>query len=249
MAAADILTSELNHIGNMLAAMAALGTAAYGLVDTTKVLPGGGISRVGFGYIKKALSNFAPALVAAGGEDWALTLRAHWINGRRKEDQKAIAKALIHLGLSPGNAAQLAVFGRVAPQALQAVVQKLEAGSSLSPADKENALSPADINVLGRFDSMIDATLDSAYERADQLYRNASKALAALFAILLAIAGGALVTASMNMGVVPDGFFFFSNEFVLAFLVGVVSVPLAPIAKDISTSLVAAVNAIKATRS
>jgi hypothetical protein len=239
MAAADILTSELNNIGNMLAAIAALGTAAYGLVDTTKVIPGGGISRAGFGYIKKALSPFAPALIAAGGKDWDQTLLAHWINGRSKEDQKAIAKALIHLGLSPGNAAQLAVFGRVDPLELQTVVTNLSNGV---------ALTTPNINVLGRFDSMIDATLDGAYERADQVYRNASKALAALFAILLALAGGALIAASMSMGVVPP-YFIFTKEGALAILVGVVAVPLAPIAKDISTSLVAAVNAIKATRS
>ena len=238
MAAADILTSELNNIGTMLAAIAALGTAAYGLVDTTKVF-WGGISNAGFGYIEKALRPFAPALVAAGGNDWPLTLHAHWINGMRKEDQKAIAKALIHLGLSPQNAAQLAVFGRVDPTALQTVVQNLDAG---------NPLTPADINVLGRFDSMIDAILDGGYERADQFYRNSSKALAAAFAIVLAVAGGALVAASINMGKVPDDFLS-SNEFVLAVLVGIVAVPLAPIAKDISSSLVAAVNAIKATKS
>jgi hypothetical protein len=233
---ADILTAELNNITGMLASVAALGTAAYGLVDITKVF-GGGISNAGFGYILTALTPFKPALVAAGGENWAKTLRAHWLNGMDKDDQKAISKSLIHLGLSPANAAELAVFGHVDPSGLVAVVTKLDAGTDLGPAD---------INLLGRFDAMVDATLDGGFERADQLYRNAAKALAAVFAIALAIGGEAVIAASTASNQIVPAAFIGSKDFWLAFMVGLVSVPLAPIAKDLSTSLTTAVKAMKA---
>ena len=93
----DLLTSELTNMTGALAAIGALGTAAYGLVDVTKVFYGG-VSRAGFGYIKKALKPFELALIAAGGADWSKTLFAHWINGTSLDDQKAVAKSLIHLG-------------------------------------------------------------------------------------------------------------------------------------------------------
>ena len=99
----DLLTSELTNVTGAIAAIGALGTAAYGLVDVTKVF-WGGISGAGFRYIKKALKPFEPALSAAGGAEWSKTLFAHWINGTSLDDQKTVAKSLIHLGLSPDNA-------------------------------------------------------------------------------------------------------------------------------------------------
>ncbi|HZQ12851.1 MAG TPA: hypothetical protein VFB31_08590, partial [Pseudolabrys sp.] len=94
------------NVGDTIAAIAALGTAAYGLVDAMKAF-GGGPSLVGYGRIKSALAPFDPALQALGNAPWQ-TLRANWLNGVAKADQKAAAKSLIHLALSPGNATKLA---------------------------------------------------------------------------------------------------------------------------------------------
>lgn len=231
----DLLTSELTNMTGALAAIGALGTAAYGLVDVTKVFYGG-VSRAGFGYIKKALKPFELALIAAGGADWSKTLFAHWINGTSLDDQKAVAKSLIHLGLAPDNASKLAIAGRVEGDTLEKVAKDLDEGS---------ALGTDQITMLGRFDAMIDARLDGGYERADQFYRNSAKALAAVFAIILASAGEALIQVSRG---IPFGFceFVTSGGFLLAVLVGAVSVPLAPIAKDISTALQTAVKAMQA---
>jgi hypothetical protein len=243
---ANLLSDEISNITGMLASIAALGTAAFGLVDVTKVF-WGGISRAGFGYILKALKPFEPALRAAGGDQWRQTIQANWINGVAEDAQKAAAKSMIHLGLSPDNAAQLARSGRVDPAALLVVVTSLDAGI---------ALTPADINVLGRFDAILDTALDGGFERADQLYRNAAKSLAAVIAIVLAIAGEHLLWVSrgcetgtisaVNNCAASAGHFVGSGDFWLAVLVGAVSVPLAPVAKDISTSLATAVSAMKA---
>jgi hypothetical protein len=70
--------------------------------------------------------------------------------------------------------------------------------------------------------------LDEGYERADQRYRNAAKVLAGAFSIVLALFGGWIVG---------------SNP-LLALFVGIIAVPLAPIAKDLSRTLQAAVKAL-----
>src|ERR1700741_4653600 len=78
-----------------ITAMGALGTAAFGLVDASKAFFGG-VSNFGFGRIEKAVKPFMPS--SAAKDDtlvWRDTLRANWINGVPKEDQKAAAKALI----------------------------------------------------------------------------------------------------------------------------------------------------------
>ncbi len=46
------------HLGGAIAAVGALGTAAAGVVDAFKSLPGGGISNAGFGFIEEAAQPF-----------------------------------------------------------------------------------------------------------------------------------------------------------------------------------------------
>src|SRR5258708_37105868 len=101
------------NISAMIAAVAALGTASYGLVDATKGL-NGGVSNAGFTYIRGVISWLFPddALINDGKTPLALgavaaTLKANWINGTPLADQKAIAKTLIKLRLNAGNAAFL----------------------------------------------------------------------------------------------------------------------------------------------
>ena len=152
------------NIGDSIAAIAALGTAAYGLVDAAKAF-WGGPSVAGYGRIKAALAPFNPALQTLGNAPWQ-TLRANWLNGVAKADQKATAKSLIHLTLSPDNASKLARAVDIDADALEAVAKKIDKGTDLAKSD---------IDVLGRFDALVSAVLDAAYERADQQYRNTAK--------------------------------------------------------------------------
>ena len=73
-----------------------------GLVDASKAFCGGP-SNFGFGYIKTAIEPFlvkAPGAATAFGNVQVLqTLKANWLNGVAKAEQKAKAKALVHLGL------------------------------------------------------------------------------------------------------------------------------------------------------
>jgi len=234
----DLLNGDMTNIANVLGAASALGVAAAGLVDVTKAF-GGGVSNAGFKLLIEAARPFAPALRAGGGPGWQEILRAHWINGAPSSDQKAVAKAIIRLGLTPANAAELAAAGRVHLMQLKIATTHLQAGTPLTPAD---------LNVLGRLDAAADLALDAGFERADQRYRNISKALAAAIAIVLAVVGGGLIYCAGNHNTFSLFGYLGNRLFLLAVLVGAVSTPLAPVAKDLASSLRAAVKAVQAVR-
>jgi hypothetical protein len=110
-------------------AIGALGTAATGLVDTTKVF-GGGMSRAGFGYIKQLIGRTVGQVsgTQAGAglatADILGTLLANWMNGMETGAQKSIAKSFIKLHFNPGTAEALAGQTNVDPDALKNVAQK-----------------------------------------------------------------------------------------------------------------------------
>jgi hypothetical protein len=226
------ITDALAATTAAITAMAALGAASYGLVDATKTF-GGGVSNVGLGSLTKALAPFQPALNNANAR-WQDTIRANWLNGVAKEDQKATAKSLVRLGLSSNNAADLATAGHVDAAALATALTNIETGAALTTADAQ---------VLGRLNAAIDATMDAGFERADQQYRNTSRLVAGVFAIGLSIWAGYLLGAHGGVeGLTPQNFFWPS------FFVGLVSVPIAPVAKDLASSLQAAASAVKAVK-
>jgi hypothetical protein len=131
---------------------------------------------------------------------------------------------MIHLRLTKGDATALAALAGIDAATLQSVAEKAMTGGQVTPVE---------IAVLGQFDAVLSAVLDEAYERADQKYRNAAKLLSVIVATLLAVFAGSLIGANLWVSV----------------LVGVISAPLAPVAKDLSTAVqnaVAAVRAVKA---
>jgi hypothetical protein len=213
-------------IVNMVIAAGGLGAAAMGLVDASKVF-WGGPSNFGFGYIAQALDPFlAPLVYNPPGFSKAQvlrTLRANWLNGVDKADQKAKAKSLIHLGLTKGNAQGLANAAGVDAATLQSLAEKTAAGATVTQEE---------LNVLGQFDTVLSAALDAAYERGDQKYRNAAKFLAMLVATATAGVGGWFVLDHSAASMIK------------ALLVGVAATPLAPVAKDLASSLQAAAAAV-----
>lgn len=212
---------SLTDFGAALAALSALSTAAFGLLDSSKAFWGGS-SRIGLGHLRRSLTPFSGALDAAIGKgQWWCTVEANWLNGVSKADQKAVISSLLKLGLSPETAPALAISARVDPQALSAVARKLDAGKDLTETD---------LNVLGRMNVALEATLDAAFERAEQQYRNVSRFLAGLIALGLAWAAVPFV-----QGV----------DFVTATAVGILAVPIAPVAKDLTGALSTAARALK----
>jgi hypothetical protein len=222
----------LKGITDSLTAIGALGLAAMGLVDTTKPF-WGGVSNFGSQHIANCLKPFEAALDRAS-QFWRQTLRSHWLNGTPLDQQKAVAKSLVRLGLNPDNARGLAPAGNVDPDKFAAAVASVFTGQPLT-SDQ--------VTLLSRFDAAVDTALDAGYERADQKYRNAARATAGAIAIVLAVVGGYLLVP------VPDrAAYWWSPVFWQSVLIGIVSVPIAPIAKDLASSLATAVGALKSVR-
>jgi hypothetical protein len=218
----------LPDISHAIVAIGAVGTAAFGLVDATKVF-WGGINHVGFSRIRTRVSSLMPtvgeSLHGLTCADAVKTLKAHWFNGSELGAQKSLAKTLIKLHLNVENARALAAIVNLDPATLTEVATKLSTGLAL------------DLNETGfyeRFETIIEALLDESYEMADQAYKNGTRALAMVFAAALAIAGACVLDQQWIPAHIWE-----------ALLVGLLATPLAPIAKDLSTTLSEVVSELK----
>ncbi len=218
----------MNLVGNLpqaVTAIGGLGAAAFGLVDASKVL-WGGVNHIGFPGIRKAVSPLIPTTGlpanAMPQDKLFATLKANWMNGTDLASQKSIAKSLIKLTLNAANAHLAADATGLDPAVLTSVATKIASGDALNATESD---------VFGRFDLLVTALLDEAYQRGDQVYRNWTRALAAAVAVGLAFAGERALHVTGGNGV--------------ALLVGLLATPLAPIAKDLSTALATAVNSMQ----
>lgn len=222
----------LDDFGAALAALSALGTAAFGLVDATKAF-GGGVSNIGLKHIRTSLADFSTTLDAGVGPGrWWSVVRANWLNGVTKAEQKATVRAILKLGLNEATAAELAVSCNVDAGTLGSAARKLTVGEELTEAE---------LNVLGRVNAVIDAVLDYAFEQAEQQYRNSSKVWAGAAAVALALVAQRVWTWNeATMGDAPS--------LATAIAVGLLAVPVAPVAKDLTSAISAAIGALKAAR-
>ncbi|HUH84150.1 MAG TPA: hypothetical protein VLX85_06045 [Stellaceae bacterium] len=224
---ADVAGGTLTALLNAISAVAGLGTAAMGLVDSSKAIMGGP-SNFGFGHIKRAVTPFINgAGTAFTATQIEHTLKANWLNGVATADQKAKAKSLIHLGLAPGTAETLAKAAGVDAAKLTSLATKLATGAEASQDE---------INVLGQFDAVVSAVLDDAYERGDQIYRNACKLLSMAVSTVLAVVAGWAIAGGAD--------YFTTSKFPIALIVGLGATPLAPVAKDLASALQTAANAV-----
>ncbi len=223
---------DLQSLPQIIAAIGGLGTAAFGLVDATKVF-GGGVNHIGFGRIKAVVAALTPGKQANAlpQEKIIATLQANWFNGTDLNGQKSIAKSLIKLHLDASNASATASATGVDPSVLTAVATSIGSGTPLSSTQND---------VYARFDLSVTALLDEAYQRSDQAYRNGTRAWAAVVAVALALIGNVVLhtpgtqLSGQSMGV--------------SVLVGLLATPVAPIVKDLSSALAAAVNTLQLVR-
>lgn len=226
-------TTVISNLGTEIAAIGALGTAAFGLVDSFKVLPGGGISRAGFKFIRAEIVTLTPPVPSLdktelGREAILYALQSQWINGVDKGNQISIAKSLIKLRLFPETAEALAAVTGVNGAILKQVAIKIQTGDS-------GGFTPQESDVYGRFDLLLNTRLDQAYQRADQRYRNTAKAAAVPVALVLAIVGALMVFGKDK----------FLDTLPFAILAGLISTPIAPVAKDIASAISTAAQAFQ----
>ncbi|MGH9599740.1 MAG: hypothetical protein ACRD27_07725 [Terracidiphilus sp.] len=224
----------LQKLPQIITAIGGLGTAAFGLVDSTKVF-WGGVNRIGFRKIKKTVASLTSVAPANGLSQAKIfdTLKANWYTGQDLNSQKAVAKSLIKLGLNAGNAAAVANAAGVDAILLKSAAEKIAASTALSSTESD---------VYSRFDLILTALLDETYRDSDQRYVNGARVLAAIFAIVLAILGGwTLYHGSLCH-------YWWSRELAEAILAGLLATPLAPIAKDVSSAIATAVNTMQIIR-
>jgi hypothetical protein len=224
--------SILQSLPSIITAIGGLGTAAFGLVDSTKTLWFGGVNCIGFGKIESVVKTLTPGAPAAGlsQEKILSTLKANWFNGTDLDSQKSIAKSLIKQGLSDKNAADLAKATGVDGTVLQSVAKKISSGT---------ALAQNETDVYSRFDFILTALLDDVYQDADQMYTNWTRGWAMVFAMLLAFVGGWTLKGGAFVG------YWWTKEMGEALVAGLLATPLAPIAKNLSSALATAVNAMQ----
>ncbi len=220
---------SLGQLTAIIAGVGALGTAAFGLVDAFKVLPGGGLSLAGFKFIRRVITRLAPPVKSLepsglGLDSMLYTLQSQWINGTDVSSQVSIAKSLIKLRLTPDTAKAMALVTGVDPDVLSAVAKNIGSGDPLSQQQSD---------VYGRFDLLLTTLLDQAYQRGEQRYRNVAKVAAIPVSVALA-----LVAAYVSTIHVP-------HKYRLAILVGLLATPIAPIAKDLSTAITTASQSIQ----
>jgi hypothetical protein len=219
---------SVSQISTIIAAVGAVGTAAFGLVDSFKVLPGGGISRAGFKFIRQTILKLAPEVASLNGTELSrdsllYTLQSQWINGTASTDQINIAKSLIKLRLTPETAAALAAATGVDAAILSQIAASIQSGTALTTQQSD---------VYGRFDLLLTTLLDQAYQRADQRYRNCAKAAAVPVAVALALIA-ALAMPQHQITITQ------------AILVGLIATPIAPVAKDIASAITTAGKAMQ----
>lgn len=263
MADSTVATQLIEHVGAVILATGAVGTAASALVDASRgLLPNGGVSACGYRHIRAVYEALEPALRVALGPQWEPVLRGYWLNGTPRDQQINTVIAMVRLGLNDDNPQALldrllnagATLARgegaVDVSSLKDAVTLIrnpppppspDAGgveAAVPPVPFDPVKTQQAFDALGRFDALVRARLEAAFELADHDYRAKARLSAAGVSILLGlVCGAAFAYADAT---VPDGVVWAG-----ATLLGLLAVPLAPIAKDLTSALRAASDALK----
>ncbi|HYL01764.1 MAG TPA: hypothetical protein VEU78_11255 [Steroidobacteraceae bacterium] len=214
------MSMTINTLSSAIAAAGALGTASFGIVEGLKWTA---LGAAGFGCIGEYLGqDLTACLRSAYGPEFERLLRAQYRQDSRS--QSIIAKSLrqgVRIGLTTANAENVARFlGTVAPAALRQAAAAVESSTPLSDAER---------GAIGRFELAADARIASALSRAQDVYLGWVRGSASLCAIVLGIATALILGSDLVDGLI----------------VGVVAVPLAPIANDVVAALQAATRAMR----
>lgn len=255
-----VFSSE--NLGTVALAIGALGTASYGVVDGffksftwfdsagfERIFAVGGKEggrRWPIAY-KATLDPLLPALRIAYGADVMELLRAQYRGGRVSGDLPRTLRQGVRIGFGmmelraiESVAVELGIKEEIAFLAAQAIEQarrqrsRVEQSTSQdeSTRSQELAMTDEQRSAMARLETMIDARIDAALALADTQYVAQTKLLAMAVSLVIAIVLGQCTELKVNL--------------VWCWIVGLAAVPLAPVAKDLSTALQEAVKALKA---
>jgi hypothetical protein len=216
----------------MVLAAGALGMAAFGIVDGLKATA---IGTAGFPALSAMLGPLKTALAKAYGKEFLELLKAQYRDRRGTGPLSRTLRQGARIGLTKDNAAEIAEFvgeGIVDRSQLANIAEKIAAGTKLTDSER---------GLLGRFELAVDTRIDAAVALAEENYKLVTQWWASGFAVALAL------IAACALGTQPDFLYVWEKVlFIKGLIVGLVAVPLAPIAKDVASALQSATKALKA---
>lgn len=244
-----------NRLGTLAVAAGALGTAAFGIVDGLKLIPW--VDLAGFERlfsrasmsqarrwpttIRANLDPLVPALVMAYGNEVMELLKAQYRSGRGKGDLPRTLRQGVRIGLGLVPDADVAKTARdlgLSSEAADRVGRAIVATRSARPpalgqpaTAVQPAISDEDRAALARLETAIDARIDAALVLAETLYVTQTKLVASVVAVGIGFGVGKILGAGW-----------------VGLVVGLVAVPLAPVAHDAATALQEAVKAVQAVK-
>jgi hypothetical protein len=257
---------EWSQLGAGVAAVGSLGTAAFGFVESAgkafafTVSIGRdhrqfnwGLPYVGIGAVNRAIKPLRPALRCAYGDNYAEIIAQQYRSNRSAGSapdtiMQGVRLGLPFLSLADATALISAVW-HMDPAQSAALAQGLQApgaapaapaGGGAAPGAAAPAATAPAVALAARFSTALDARITAAFQLADERYETVAKTLAGVCAVGLALLFNwglrDPTKADQVYGVYPP---------LMALAIGLVAVPLAPVAKDISTSLQNALTAFK----
>jgi hypothetical protein len=226
-------------LADLVLATGTLGLAASGVVEGLKSYDRVGLK--GYKCIRETLGDSLMSTMRfAYGDNYEVLLKAQYRNVEGKEELVSSLRQGIRLGLKPDNAIEVAKdVGVVLPDQLLEITNQLVKGKELT--DEQTGL-------LGRFELAIDTKIDAAITLAESTYQASMRNHAFFVSIVIAIVAAiGLAETPINMFTSKEGILSISKKisWSLVFIVGIAAVPLAPIAKDLSTGLRAAATALR----
>lgn len=217
----------IGQLGTIILAAGGLGVAAYGVVDGAKYIRHIGL--IGYRQITTQLSPLMEAIRRAYGNETARLLEAQYRGGRAQGELPRSLRQGYRIGL-PGLPAEeirrvADSVGVAQPEAIVSAAAKLRTGATLEPTERE---------ALSRFEVAVDARIEAALCLAESDYVASTKLMAGFLAVLIAVIVGWLIQQEIG-----------PHWPVAAVLVGLVAVPVAPVAKDLATAVGEAARALR----
>jgi hypothetical protein len=199
---------------------------------------GYGLPYAGFGAVRHAIRYLEPALKVAYGDDYMEIVAYQYRAGRSTGPAPDTIRQGVRLGLPFMLVADAATLidsvwdldqGATAKPNATALAQALQAVPPATPTALASGVDPQAL--AGRFATALDTRVQAAFAVAEDHYEALAKLIAGLVAIGLAV--------GFDRGLgwpVPVP---------VALIIGAVAVPLAPVVKDVSTSLQNALTTFK----
>jgi hypothetical protein len=257
----DAFSLQWGQFGAAVGAIGSLGIAAFGVVESfgkafAFTVSFGrarkhfhcGLPYAGLAVVLNMIEPLRPALKCAYGVDFVEIIAQQYRSGRSLGSAPDTIRQGVRLGLpflSTAVASKLigdvwhmdskhATALAIALQAPGNATDGATAGaSSAGPVDQAQALA-------GRFSTALDTRINAAFQHSDERYQTVAKTAAGVMAVLLATTFNWYMGGNDAQGHWQPIF-----NFPIAIGIGLVAVPLAPVAKDISTSLQNALTAFK----